>query len=672
MVKRYEDDEAFADAKKNAGRKSWEGHDAPTVSMSAAEAEALPELTLDDALQGEFPEAEAEGLTDEEKKLGLISPTQLGAKRITEALGSEDEAVDLGTSTVTPPPMTAEQRKRWEAALRSARGTAGEDYGTGLKWTEEDTQRVKQIGDVAAQVVVAPYGLYKDLTEIQKLLAAGSVGAAAGVGVMAAAGPIGKGLKHASKVIRRVLQSSDAKQAQHLDDWLAGKRSAEGLDPEVVEAVEILRDPKRVTAFGRGTPAQVDAEAGLARARDTRPGRAQQPVREPEFKPDFGEVEQRIRMQQNYRKRVFGSDADLSSLDLDEIDARLEHIRSTGASMPVQRDEIDSLLDARRQVIQQHHSVRRAARADAVREGDAFVARVRSRSPRAPTASRSAEAPPPITRQTPRRRDPSTPSTDDVRLTDPDVASYMVGEAGLTSAHPLDVAAQRTRQYRSPPAGEEVAGVYTPAPGKTSTGRYYVDEEAMRRDRSRIGAENAPRGLDVSGRHMSLSDVNRRIEQIRAEAKPLWESGQHLPPDAKRELNALLILRQERLPQPGWAHSVGDDYSQYIRGRGHSGVGADPEYGRSLAAPEDVFSDVKREGALTPERIEAANTPRATIPEAELQQARDRVRRLRENTARMKRLLSEGFYGPGLGAQELAAAEGELKAIRDAYGDLLD
>ena len=324
MVKRYEDDEAIAQAKKDAGRKSWEGHDAPTVNMSAAEAEALPELTLDDAM---YWSGEGSHLNRWPGKFPESKP---------EALGSRGDAVDLGTSTVTPPPgMTAEQRKRWEAAARGR--TAGGDYGTGFKWTDEDTQRAKQIGDVAAEIAVAPYGLYKDLTEIQKLLAAGSVGAAVGVGAMAAAGPIGKGLKHAGKVIRGVLQSSDAKQAQHLDDWLAGRRGPEGLDPEVVQAAEILRDPKRVTR-PVGTPAQVKAEAGLDRARAQQPGS--------EFKPDFGELERRIRAQEHYRTRNFG-DADLNSLSMDEIDARLEHIRSTGARMQVQRDEIDSLLAER-------------------------------------------------------------------------------------------------------------------------------------------------------------------------------------------------------------------------------------------------------------------------------------------------------------------------------------
>ena len=495
MVKRYEDDEAIAQAKKDAGRKSWEGHDAPTVNMSAAEAEALPELTLDDAMSwsgegshlnrwpGKFPESKP------------------------EALGSRGDAVDLGTSTVTPPPgMTAEQRKRWEVSARGR--TAGGDYGTGFKWTDEDTQRVKQIGDVAAEIAIAPYGLYKDLTEIQKLLAAGSVGAAVGVGAMAAAGPIGKGLKHAGKVIRGVLQSSDAKQAQHLDDWLAGRRGPEGLDPEVVQAAEILRDPKRVTQ-PVGTPAQVKAEAGLDRARAQQPGS--------EFKPDFGNVERRIRTQQNYRTRNFG-DADLNSLSMDEIDARLEHIRSTGAQLQVQRDEIDSLLAARERFyapIPHHGPVRKEAQEQQIFYEGATL----GRGPIRPLASGT---------KTPPERHHG-----------------------------------RRRQYRAPPTD------------KTFTSRYYVDEEVAARDTARRAAAG------------------------------------------------------ER--------------------------------------PEDVFSDVKREGALTPERIEAANTP----PLTGHARARARVGELEEEILRLRRKWA-GPSATTLDAEALYQAEGELRGILNAYGDLLD
>lgn len=211
----------------------------PAVNMSAAEAEALPELTLDDAMYwsgegshlnrwpGKFPESkqsqhEGSSIDLDSDDGEYFSDRMAGAPRKVSDRYRKDagfrvnrHAQDLGLPTqYSAPSGTLEQIVAWEEAAiadLNRRGAEGQDYGTGFKWTEEDTRRAKDMGKIAGETAVgmSPAGVALDVRDIGTHLAAGATGAALGAAGMAAAGPIADAAKGVGRVVRSAFKDVD-------------------------------------------------------------------------------------------------------------------------------------------------------------------------------------------------------------------------------------------------------------------------------------------------------------------------------------------------------------------------------------------------------------------------------------------------------------------------------
>jgi hypothetical protein len=112
---------------------------------------------------------------------------------------------DAGGGTIKMPKgMTAEQEAKWRAGLAKGQAAAeGADYDTGFK----ASPLLKAAGETV--VGMSPVGYALDARDIKTHLAAGSLGAALGVGALAAAGPIAKGVKGAGRMARAAFRGGD-------------------------------------------------------------------------------------------------------------------------------------------------------------------------------------------------------------------------------------------------------------------------------------------------------------------------------------------------------------------------------------------------------------------------------------------------------------------------------